>query len=156
MKKERKDDSFLKQAYYKGGDTALKEFISQNLKYPESSKKNKIEGDVHIRMDISHKGLVIDTKIIVGLDDACNEEAIRVVKLLQYIVPKSPRRLKVTYHKSIRIHFRLSQPHQSQNPENQHISSPSQQIQYTIISQKPSQDIQPASPVTYQYSIKIH
>ena len=62
MKKERKDDSFLKQAYYKGGDTALKEFISQNLKYPESSKKNKIEGDVHIRMDISHKGFVIDTK----------------------------------------------------------------------------------------------
>ncbi len=41
MKKERKDDSFLKQAYYKGGDTALKEFISQNLKYPESSKKIK-------------------------------------------------------------------------------------------------------------------
>ena len=40
MKKERKDDSFLKQAYYKGGDTALKEFISQNLKYPESYKKN--------------------------------------------------------------------------------------------------------------------
>ena len=34
------DDSFLKQAYYKGGDTALKEFISQNLKYPESYKKN--------------------------------------------------------------------------------------------------------------------
>ena len=129
MKKERKDDSFIKQAYYKGGDTALKEFISQNLIYPEISKKNKIEGDVHIRMDISHKGHVIDTKIIAGLDDACNEEAIRVVKLLQYTVPKSPRHLKITHHKNIRIHFRLNQPQAIQNSENQNTSAPAQQIQ---------------------------
>ena len=38
MKKERKEDSFIKQPYYKGGDKMLNTFINENLKYPEISK----------------------------------------------------------------------------------------------------------------------
>ncbi|MBC7884939.1 MAG: TonB family protein [Saprospiraceae bacterium] len=111
MKKERKENSFIKQPYYKGGDKALKEFINTHILYPKISEINKIEGDVQIRYDINHKGDVTDTKIIWGLDDGCNEEAIRVVKLLKFIVPKTPRHLKVTFHKNMRIHFSLNKVH---------------------------------------------
>lgn len=158
MKKERKDDSFIKQPYYKGGDKALSEFINQNLKYPEISKTNKIEGDVHLRFDINHKGDVIDVKIIGGLDDACNEEAIRVVKLLKYIVPKTPRHLKVTFHKNIRIHFLLHNTSiQVESPTHQISNSVVSKNQYNIIltPSKPEVESEAATPKTYQYVIKI-
>lgn len=158
MKKEKKEDSFIKQPYYKGGDKALSNFINQNLIYPESSKANKIEGDVHIRIDINHKGAVIDAKIIGGLDDACNEEALRVVKLLKYEVPKTPRHIKVTFHKNLRIHFHIQSAQLPVHPNNdstEHI----QQVQnhYNIIITPTPVNTAPKkpAPTTYQYVIKL-
>jgi TonB family protein len=157
MKKERKEDSFIKQPYYKGGDKMLNTFISENLKYPEISKNKRIEGDVHIRFDINHKGDVIDCKIIGGLDDACNDEALRVVKLLKYIVPKTPRHLKVTFHKNIRIHFNLNQPEIV--PPTQEMLQPSvtngMQMHYVIVkTPATTEPIQKPKPViTYSYVI---
>lgn len=157
MKKERKEDSFIKQPYYKGGDKMLNTFINENLKYPEISKINKVEGDVHIRFDINHKGDVIECKIIGGLDDACNEEALRVVKLLKYIVPKTPRHLKVTFHKNIRIHFNLNQAEIVQ--QNKEMQQPSvtngMQMQYTIVkTPSTTEPIEKPKPsITYSYVI---
>jgi len=106
MKKERKDESFIKQPYFKGGEKALAEFMAKNLVMPESSLAMGIEGDVHLKYDIDYKGRVIDVKIISGLDEACNNEAIRVVRMLTFIVPKNPRGIKVTFHRNMRVHFR--------------------------------------------------
>ena len=64
MKKERKEDSFIKQPYFNGGDKALKDFINSNLVYPELARINKVEGDVNIRYEINHKGDVTEVKII--------------------------------------------------------------------------------------------
>lgn len=159
MKKERKEDSFIKQPFYKGGDKALKEFVQTHLRYPAQSQANKIEGDVHIRYDINHKGEVTDTKIIGGLDEHCNEEAIRVVKMLKFIVPKTPRHLKVTFHKNIRIHFHIhekktedSKPIQTQQlTTNRNI-----QINYTVVS-TPAMTVakKENSPLSYNYVVKV-
>lgn len=151
MKKERKDDSFIKQPYFKGGETALREFLRQNLTYPESSRENNIEGDVHIRYDIDYKGRVIDARIISGLDKACNEEALRVVRMLTFIVPKNPRGLKVTFHKTIRIHFqRPAQPLPKPGTP-QHTS-----VQYNIIpSAKTSTEEPRKTGTTYSFTIQI-
>lgn len=107
MKKERKDDSFLKKPYYQGGEQALKEFISKNLKYPEHAIAHKIEGSIPIKYDINYRGEVSDVKILSSLGYGCDEEAIRVVKLLKFIVPKIPKNLKVVFHKNIAIHFSM-------------------------------------------------
>lgn len=157
MKKERKDDSFIKQPYYPGGDKALGVFIIQNLKYPEISKANKVEGDVHLKIDINHKGDVIDVKIIGGLDIACNEEAIRVVKILKYIVPKTPRNLKVTFHKNIRIHFNIENtPYSidSNLPSNNVVQSV--HYNYNVIEKPVKSDVDTKEkiPTTYQYVVK--
>jgi TonB family protein len=159
MKKERKEDSFIKQPFYKGGDKALKDFVQTHLRYPAQSQANKVEGDVHIRYDINHKGEVTDTKIIGGLDEFCNEEAIRVVKMLKFIVPKTPRHLKVTFHKNIRIHFHIhemntehTQPiHTNEQTTNQNI-----QISYTVV-KNPAMPVtkKENSPFSYNYVVKI-
>jgi len=159
MKKERKEDSFIKQPFYKGGDRSLKDFIKTHLKYPALSQANKIEGDVHIRYDINHKGEVTDTKIIGGLDDLCNEEAIRVVKMLKFIVPKTPRHLKVTFHKNIRIHFHIHETKvQTTNPiHSQSLpSNQGMQINYTVVNPQVKSKVEKENaPTYYNYVVKV-
>jgi protein TonB len=107
MKKERKDNSFLKQPYYEGGDQAMKTFITENLKYPEQALSHKIEGSIPITYDINFKGEVTDVILLHHLGHGCDDEAIRLVKLLKFKVPKLPRGMRVIFHKKITIHFRL-------------------------------------------------
>ncbi len=158
MKKERKEESFIKQPYYKGGDAALKVFISKHVKYPEVSRQNSIEGDVYLKYDIDYKGNVIDTKIISGLDKACNEEASRVVKMLKFEVPKNPRKVKVTFHKNIRIHFHAIKVeiHES-TPENESLPRPlAFQISYNVVTTTPQKPKVPQKQsITYSYSIEV-
>jgi len=158
MKKERKDDSFIKQPFYKGGDVALKEFLTKNLKYPDSSRVENIEGDVHLRYDIDYRGNVIDAKIISGLDKACNDEAMRVVKLLKFEVPKNPRKLRVTFHKNIRIHFHAPKtaPISSDSKPNLSNGQYSMQLSYNLIPMAKETLNKPAEEKkTYSYSIEL-
>jgi len=106
MKKGRKDHQFIKKPYYEGGMTAMKTFIKKNLSYPPVALQKKIEGSVYIRYAINYKGKVVDTKIVTGIGHGCDEEAIRLVKLLEFNVPKN-RNLKALFHKNLQIHFRL-------------------------------------------------
>jgi len=106
MKKERKDKHFIKKPIYEGGPNALKQFISKNLSYPKETLQAKIEGTVVIRYTINIQGKVVDTKIINGLTPECNEEADRLVRLLQFKVPKN-RGFKGFFHKDLHIHFKL-------------------------------------------------
>lgn len=106
-KKQRKDDSFIKKPIYPGGQKAINALISSNIKYPPRALENKIEGTVQLRYDIDHKGNVVGSKVISSLGHGCDEEAQRLVKLLKFKIPKNPRKLKIIFHKTIRIHFKL-------------------------------------------------
>ena len=106
MKKPHKPEQFIKHPGYPGGGEAMREFVKKNLRYPEEARKNKIEGTVAVTYEIDHKGKVVDTKIKSGIGYGCDEEAMRVVKLLKFAVPKQ-HNLRVTFHKTINIHFRL-------------------------------------------------
>lgn len=110
MQKKRKDKSFLKKPYYEGGLKAMRKFISDHLKYPPEAVKNKIEGTVYLRYEINYKGKVLGAKVISSLEQACDREAIRLVKLLKFKVEK-PRGIKVKYFKTIQIHFRNPAAH---------------------------------------------
>jgi TonB family protein len=162
MKKETRQDSFIRQPFYQGGDKALIEFVMKNLKYPKASLANKVEGDVHIRYDIDIKGNVTDVKIISGLDNHCNEEATRVVKLLKFVVPQNPRKLRITFHKKIRIHFSpqpikvVASGMEDDITRDLMPASQPQGIQYNIIpTVKPEPVAAKPEPVSYTYTITI-
>lgn len=106
MHKERKGKHFIKNPFYEGGLKAMREFISQNKKYPKEALKEKIEGTVVIKYTINYKGKVIDTKVLKSLGYGCDEEAQRVIKLMKFEAPKN-RGIKVKFFKNIQIHFRL-------------------------------------------------
>lgn len=104
---ERKDKHFIKKPQYPGGQAAFKKFISDNLKYPEEALKQKIEGTVVLKYSIDFKGKVGEVKIIKSLGYGCDEEAARVIRMLEFEVPKEPRKLRVLFHKESKIFFKL-------------------------------------------------
>lgn len=129
MKKERKPESFLRKPTYKGGPKAMRAFIGENLKYPPAARAAGIEGTVRLRIDISHQGKVTAAKVLSSLGHGCDEEAVRVVQLLRFEIPKL-RKLRAVFHKTINIHFRLA-ANDKENPS-------TGQIQYTISPSKTS------------------
>lgn len=106
MKKELKDKHFIRKPVYPGGTKAMQEFLKMNKKYPAKAQELKTEGTVTIRYTINYQGNVIHTNVVAGVGSGCDEEAQRIVSLLKFNVPKT-RKMKVQYHKTIHIHFRL-------------------------------------------------
>jgi TonB family protein len=106
MKKEKKDKDFIKSAYFEGGRSAIDAFIKQELRYPKEALQGKIEGTVSVQYTVDFKGNVIEAKVISGIGHGCDEEAIRVVKLMKFKVPEDGK-VKSKYSNKLHIHFRL-------------------------------------------------
>lgn len=84
----------------------LKAFIKENLVYPEEALKQGVEGDVIIRFKVTGPGDVIEPQVVKGLGHGCDEEALRLVSMLQYQAVKN-RGVRVTTNNRIKIPFRL-------------------------------------------------
>ena len=107
MSKSKKDRlNFVNTPIYFGGSSAMKKFLSKNLRYPKEAIENKIEGTVSLKYDIDYKGKVINTHILAGIGHGCDQEASRIVKMLKFDI-KRAKKIKVVYHKNIKIHFKL-------------------------------------------------
>ena len=148
MQKERKDKHFIKKPIYEGGAAAMKAFVKKNLNYPKEAFQNKIEGTVYLKYAIDYQGNVTETNVISGLGYGCDEEAERIVKLFQFKVPKS-RGVKVLFHKSIQIHFRL--PKEKPKPK----PAQPQQIQYTLTPKTEKNQTDNQKVRSYTYTIDI-
>ncbi len=79
---------------YPGGMKAFYKHISKKLHYPKVARDKRIEGKVYIRFIVETDGQVSNISVSKGLDEECDQEAIRVMKLL----PKkfTPGRIKGT------------------------------------------------------------
>ena len=76
---------------FPGGAEKLIEFINQNLKYPENSKKQDIQETVFVSFIINTDGVISNVEIVKGVDTEIDNEVIRVVELM----PKwSPGKLR--------------------------------------------------------------
>ncbi len=73
--------------FYEGGQTAMYEFIQQELKYPALAKRNRIMGQVIIGFTMNEDGTVANAKVLKNIGGGCGDEALRVVKLLKFNAP---------------------------------------------------------------------
>ena len=101
-----KEKKFLNLPKYPGGKAAFQEFIRKNLRYPKEALEKKIEGSVHIHYRVDGLGKVIEVNVTKSLGYGCDEEAIRVVKLLKYQKAKN-RGVRVTAGMRTKINFKL-------------------------------------------------
>lgn len=60
----------------------LNKFLSDNLIYPNEARENRIEGKVAVNFVVDEEGKIIDTKFIHKVGFGCDEEAMRVIKLM--------------------------------------------------------------------------
>jgi TonB family protein len=68
-------------AVFQGQDlNGFRDWVMQNLKYPEVAAENGIQGKVYVQFAVSSKGDVVDVKVLRGVDPSLDKEAIRVIK----------------------------------------------------------------------------
>lgn len=65
---------------FPGGETALMDYLNNNLKYPAKAKKDKIEGIVYVDFTVNKIGEIQDIKIRKPYRSGLDKEAIRLVK----------------------------------------------------------------------------
>ena len=92
---------------FPGGNTALLEFNGQNVEYPQFSKENGIQGRVFVSFIIEPDGSVSNVKILRGVSEEIDEEAIRVVKSMPNWEPGMSRGKKVRVAYTLPINFKL-------------------------------------------------
>jgi TonB family protein len=96
-----------KEPEYPGGNDALLNFMLQNLKYPELAREKKTMGTVFVYFVVRADGSVDNVRIKRGVGNGCDEEAIRVVRLLPKWVPGEDHGKKVNVSFYLPIQFKL-------------------------------------------------
>lgn len=90
---------------FPGGEAALLEYISANLKYPQSALEQGTQGTVMLRFVVTGTGDIGEVQILKGLDPDCDNEAKRVVKSLPKFNPgmQQGRPVSVWYTTPVRF-----------------------------------------------------
>lgn len=71
-----------KQPEFPGGAAAIFAFISKNLKYPLKAQILKLQGKVYVGLTVKTDGSVDNVSAMRGIGSGCDEEAVRVVRLM--------------------------------------------------------------------------
>jgi len=93
---------------FPGGDEELLRFIKDHLVYPPRAQEMGLEGRVHIRFVVNSNGEVSDVTVLRGFDQACDKEAVRVIKLLPKWIPGRQNGRAVPVYYQVPIVFKLA------------------------------------------------
>lgn len=98
-----------KRPEFPGGDRALVDWLSREIKYPEILKEQKKEGIVYIEFVVSESGKVSDAHILREVRDApqFTEEAIRAINKMPLWIPGEQNGHKVPVYFALPINFQL-------------------------------------------------
>ena len=106
MAEQKRKQKFIKLPQYTGGKKALNEFLGAEINYPPAALEARVEGTVIIAYEIDDNGVVHKPFVIKGIGYGCDEEAVRVVSLLQYEKVKNMG-FRVRTTRKTSIHFKL-------------------------------------------------
>jgi protein TonB len=93
---------------FPGGDTALMNFVSKNITYPDEAKKNNVQGKVIARFCVTTKGTVDRIQIINGVSKELDDEAVRVIKMFPRWTPGQKDGKSVNVWYNLPITYRLN------------------------------------------------
>jgi TonB family protein len=92
---------------YPGGEMALRQYIANNVDYPDDAQKGGIQGKVYVSFVVSKDGSVADAKIARGVNPSLDEEALRVVNSLPKWIPGKQKGEYVNVSYTVPINFVL-------------------------------------------------
>jgi TonB family protein len=80
-------DAVEESPEFVGGMEALGKFLQENLKYPEAAKKANYSGKVYTSFIVNTDGTTTNFDVLKSGEFGCNEEALRVLKLVPKWTP---------------------------------------------------------------------
>ena len=120
---------------FPGGDQAMFDYISKNVKYPEQAKESGIQGRVFVSFVVEKDGSVSNVEVARGIGGGCDEEGIRVVKSMPKWTPGQQAGKAVRVYYTLPIFFKLDDPTpQSKNKDDM---KPDKNGVYSIVEEMP-------------------
>lgn len=92
---------------FPGGVQALYKYLGENVKYPQAAKANGISGKVFVNFTVEKDGSITSVKVIRGVHELLDKEAVRVVKSFPKWKPGKQRGKSVRVSYNIPISFVL-------------------------------------------------
>lgn len=88
---------------YPGGDVARQKFLAENIQYPQSAADIGLQGTVYVQFVVDSKGNITDVKVLRGIGGGCDEEAVRVLKMMPQWFPgkQNGKTVRVLYNMAI-------------------------------------------------------
>ena len=94
---------------FPGGMKAMDEFVMTNLHYPDSAREAKLQGKCFTKFVIKEDGTLSDLVVLKGVPNckACDEEALRVIKLFPKWQPAKANGKNVSSYFTLPIVFHI-------------------------------------------------
>ena len=91
---------------FPGGQSAMRNFFAKNIITPENDGKS-VKGKVFVRFMVRKNGELSKIYLVKGLNEACNKEAIRVVKKMPSWIPAMQEGEEVNSWHTLPIYFEI-------------------------------------------------
>jgi len=92
---------------FPGGQAALMDYLSNNVKYPVVAQENGVQGRVVVSFDVEKDGSITDVKVVKSVDPSLDKEAARVVKSMPHWIPGKQNGSAVRVKYNVPVSFRL-------------------------------------------------
>ena len=69
-----------RQAQFPGGFTAMSEYLSENLQYPEFAVDNSFEGIVKVQFVVLPDGSLADLQLVKSVNDVLDASALKIIQ----------------------------------------------------------------------------
>ena len=92
---------------FPGGQQALFEWLSKNIKYPVVAEENGVQGRVIVTFVVERNGSITDVQVAKSVDPSLDKEAVRVVKAMPHWIPGKQNGSAVRVKFTVPVTFRL-------------------------------------------------
>ncbi len=89
------------------GPGGLAQFLSTNLQYPAEARRDSVRGTVYVGFVINNKGNVSDVLVLKGIGHGCDEEVVRVIRLMPQWTPGRQDGRNVAVRFSLPVRFEI-------------------------------------------------
>jgi TonB family protein len=99
--------TIMELAAPEGGRRMFKQYLEQNLQYPQAALENHIEGKVTVQFNIDMTGQLSNFRVIRGIGFGCEEEVIRLIRQGPKWSPTKKNEAAIKDRVRIRMRFSL-------------------------------------------------
>ncbi len=92
---------------FPGGNSALMEYLHNNVKYPVVAQENGVQGRVVVSFVVEKDGSITDVRVVRSVDPSLDREASRVVSSMPRWIPGKQNGSAVRVKYNVPVSFRL-------------------------------------------------